>query len=96
MSKIKVHIKFKIEVPPYLTFVIQVKWMSYNISIKTCDTHTLLRSVVLLYSYTVVQSLYTCTVEPGGRGLESKQILTNESSIKIALINRIDQSQILF
>ena len=31
----------------------------------TCGAHTMIGSVVLLYVYTVVQSLYTCTVEPG-------------------------------
>ena len=28
----------------------------------TCGAHTVLGSVVLLYDYTVVQSLHTCTV----------------------------------
>ena len=40
--------------------------LPYNLTLptQTCGAHTMLGSVVLLYIYTVVQSLYTCAVEP--------------------------------
>ena len=36
---------------------------NYILPTQTCGAQTMLGSVVLLYVYTVVQSLYTCTVE---------------------------------
>ena len=52
---------------------------------ETAATHTFQYPVILLYRPTVHQSLFTCTL--------SERILTNESTINITFMNRLNQLQ---
>ena len=67
-----------------LCFCVHNFTLMYNLTLPThtCGTHIMLGSVVLLYVYTVVQSVTPIL------------ILTNESTTNITGLIRVDQSQL--
>ena len=74
-------------------FRFKPNWGSCSISVMGCGTHTMLGPVIL-YSWTLAQSLFTCTVNPGlSRGFMRNPMQTNESTSNIIFMNRVDKSQ---